>query len=171
MVPGGLFWTRRKAGVGFRWVVPDAHDYFLPRPGWLSSKSGPDMIISCGDLRLVGSTCHQKVSHTRCLGPAARWGSVPKVPPEPSPYMVSRAVWLVALVFQKVAPEPPTWPVGVLVVAPMGWCSKSWGGVPKNCPRIPTLYTTVSFVKDYEFVCVCIFVFLGWNVELDCTYS
>ena len=43
---------------------------------------------------------------------------VPKVAPEPSPYMVLRAVWLVALVFQKVAPEPPPWPVGVLVVAP-----------------------------------------------------
>ena len=71
--------------------------------------------------------------------------------------MVLRAVWLVALrldgvVFQKVAQEPPPWPVGVLVVAPMGWCckklsqnpngsmgwcSKSWGGAPKNCPRIP----------------------------------
>ena len=44
---------RRRAGVGFRWVVPDTHDYFLPRPkaGRLSSKSGPDMIISCADLR------------------------------------------------------------------------------------------------------------------------
>ena len=30
LVPGGLFWTRRRAGVGFRWVVPDTHDYFLP---------------------------------------------------------------------------------------------------------------------------------------------
>ena len=26
-----------------------------------SSKSGPDMIISCGDLRLAGSICHRKV--------------------------------------------------------------------------------------------------------------
>ena len=54
--------------------------------------------------------------------------------------MVLRVVWLVALrpdgmVLQKVSPEPPPWPVGVLVVAPMGWC---WGGVPKSCPRIPT---------------------------------
>ena len=70
-------------------------------------------------------------------GPAARWGGVPKVAPEPSPYMVMRTVWLVALVFQNVAPELIPWPVGVLVVAPMGWCSKSWGGVPKSCPRIP----------------------------------
>ena len=43
----------------------------------------------------------------------ARWGGAPKVASEPSPYMVLRAVWLVALrldgvVFQKVAPEPPT---------------------------------------------------------------
>ena len=110
-------------------VQTDTHDYFLPRPGRLSSKSGPDMIISCGDLRLVNS--HQKVSHSRGLGPAARW-----VAPEPSPYMVLHAVWLVALVFQKVAPEPPLWPAGVLIVAPMWWCSKSWGGVPKSCPRI-----------------------------------
>ena len=70
------------------------HDYFLRRPkaGRLSSKSVP-LSLS-----------------------AARWAGVPKVAPEPSP-----------------------WPVGVLVVAPMGWCSKSWGGVPKSCPRIPTL--------------------------------
>ena len=97
------------------------------------------MIISCGDLRLVGSARHRKVPRSRGLGPAARWGGVPKVAPEPSPCMVLRAVWLVALVFQKVAPEPPPWPIGVLVVATMGWCSKSWGGVPKSCPRILTL--------------------------------
>ena len=83
LVPGGLFWTRRRASVGFRWVIPDIHDYFLPRPGRPSSKSGADMIISCGDLRLVGS--RRKVSHSRGLGPAARWGGVPKVAPEPSP--------------------------------------------------------------------------------------
>ena len=140
LVPGGLFRTRRRAGVGFRWGFPDTHDYFLLRPGRLSSKSDADN--SCGDLRLVGSARHRKVSNSRGLGPAALWGGVPKVAPEPSPYMVLRAVRLVALVFQKVAPEPPPWPVGVLVVEPMGWCSKSWGGVPKSCPRIPTLYTT-----------------------------
>ena len=134
-------------------VQADTHDYFLPRPkaSRLSSKSGPDMIISCGDLRLVGPVRHRKVSHnphSGGLGPAARWGGVPKVAPEPSRYMVLRAVWLVALlldgvVIQKVAPELlDPWRVGVLVVAPMGWCSKSWGGVPKSCPRIPTLYTT-----------------------------
>ena len=37
----------------------------------------------------------------------------------------------------KVAREFLPWPIGVLVVAPMGWCSRSWGGVPKRCPRIP----------------------------------
>ena len=56
---------RRRAGAGFRRVVPDTHDYFLRRPKagrvHRSSISGPDMIISCGDLRLVGSTRHQKV--------------------------------------------------------------------------------------------------------------
>ena len=124
-------------------VQADTHDYFLPRPGRLPSKSGPDMTISCGDLRLFGSARHRKVYHSCGLGPAARWGGVPKVAPEPPPYMVLRAVWLVALVFQKVAPELLPWPVGVLV-APMGmvfqklgWCSKKlsqnprWGGVPK----------------------------------------
>ena len=59
--------------------------------------------------------------------------------------MVLRAVWLVALMFKIVAPEPPAWPVSVLVVAPMGWWSKIWGGVPKSCPRIPTLYTTATY--------------------------
>ena len=48
-------------------VQADTHDYFLRRPkaGRLhpSSKNGPDMIISCGDLRLVGSTRHRKVVH------------------------------------------------------------------------------------------------------------
>ena len=80
------------------------HNYFLRRPkaGRLrpSSKSGPEYRIPTLYYRgLVG-------------GPAARWGGVPKDAPEPSPYMVLRVVWLVALrldgvVFQKVAPEPP----------------------------------------------------------------
>ena len=168
LVPGGLFWTRRRAGVGCRRIVPDTHDYFLLRPkaGRLhpSSKSGPDMIMSCGDLRLVGSTRHREVvKNPHIRGLALRLG-VLKVAPEPSPYMGRRAVWLVALrldgvVFQKVAPELLPWPVGVLIVAPgldevvfqkLGWCSKSCPrildgvGVPKSCPRIPTLYTTAQ---------------------------
>ena len=115
-------------------VHADTHDYFFRRPkaGRLSSNSGPDMIISCGDLRLVGSARHRKVSHNPGLGPAARWGGVPKVASEPSPYMVLRAVWLVALVFQKVAPELLPWPVGVLVVVPMGWCSKNLSQNPHS---------------------------------------
>ena len=111
-----------KGGCWFS-VGCQTHDYFLRRPkaGRLRplSKSGPDMIISCGDLRLIGPTRHRKVSKIPSLyyrglvgGPAARWGGVSKVAPEPSPYMVLRAVWLVTLwldlvVFQKVAPEPP----------------------------------------------------------------
>ena len=79
-----------KSGPEPHSVQDDKHDYFLPRPGRLPSKSGADMIISCGDLRLVGS--HQNVSHSRGLGPAARWGGVPKVAPEPSTHMVLRAV-------------------------------------------------------------------------------
>ena len=94
-------------------VQADTHDYFLRRPkaGRPSSESGPDMIISCGDLRLVGSTRHRKVSHNAPVWLVARWGGVPKVAPEPSPYMVLRAVWLVA----------------------------RWGGVPNSCTRTPTL--------------------------------
>ena len=46
-------------------VQANTHDYFLRRPTACrlhqSSRSGPDMIISCGDLRLVGSSRHRKV--------------------------------------------------------------------------------------------------------------
>ena len=77
------------------------------------------MIISCGDLRLVGSTRHRKVvQNPRSILSRSHWwpcgsvSGVPKVAPEPSPYMVLRAVWLVALrldgvMFQTVTPEPP----------------------------------------------------------------
>ena len=109
-----------------------------------SSKSGSDLIISCGDLRLVGFTRHRKVvqnPHSRGLvgGPAARWGDVPKVAPEPLPYMVLHAVWLSALrldgvVFQKVAPEllPCIGDAGQLVFLLLhrGPAAR-WGGVPK----------------------------------------
>ena len=167
-------------------VQADTHDYFLPRPGRLSSKSGTDMIISCGDQRLVGSArqcptlavwalrlggvvfqrLHQNsypgrlvFSLLRRWGgvwvmfqkvvPAARWGGVPKV----------------GVMLQKVVLESSigwcskSW--GVPKSCPRMECSKSWGGIPKscprildgvvfqklgwcskNCPRIPTLYTT-----------------------------
>ena len=71
-------------------------------------------------------------------GPAVRWGGVPKVAPEPSPYMVMRAVWLVVLrldwvVFQKVAPEL----LPYILLEPL-LCSRGLGGVetsPKMlCP-------------------------------------
>ena len=108
-----------------------------PKAGRLSSKSGPDMIISCGDQKLVGSA-------RQCP---------------------TLAVWALRLGVPKATPELLPWPVGVLVVASMGWCFKRlsqnphwggvpkvgvvlqkivrepligwcWGGVPKRCPRI-----------------------------------
>ena len=69
------------------------------------------------------------MSHSRGLGPAARWGGVPKVASELLPWPVG--VFVVAsmrwclVVFQKVVSE-----------SSMGWCSKSWSGAPKSCPRI-----------------------------------
>ena len=68
------------------------------------------------------------MSHSRGLGPAARgWCSngCTRTP--------TLAGWCsrlhrwggVGVVFQKVVPE--SW---------MGWCSRSWGGAPKSCPRI-----------------------------------
>ena len=128
--PGGLFWTRRRAGVGFRRVVPDTQDYFSRRPkaGRLhpSSKSSSDMIISCGDLRLVGSTRHRKVIQN----PPRSGGSVG---------WCSKGCTRILTIY------------GVacgLVGGPAGWCSKKlhqnsypgrlvfsllcrWGGVPK----------------------------------------
>ena len=139
--PGGLFWTRRRAGVGFRRVVPDTHDYFLRRPkaGRHSSKSGQDMIISCGDLSLSSKSGQESRSDwwPWCSKGCTRTLTI---------YGVARglvvALRLDGVLIPKVAPDLLPWPVGVLVVAPMGWCSKSWGGVPKSCPRPPTLYTT-----------------------------
>ena len=58
--------TKHCWGLGVAIKKWSRHDDFLRRPkaGRLhpSSKSGPDIIISCGDLRLVGSTRHRKVS-------------------------------------------------------------------------------------------------------------
>ena len=50
------------------------------------------------------------MSHSRGLSPAARWGGVPKVA------------------------ELLPLPVGVLLVASIGWC---WGGVPKKLSQNP----------------------------------
>ena len=112
LAPGGLFWTRRRAGVGFRWVVPDTHDYFLPRPGRLSSKNGAEMIISCGDLRLVGS--HRKASPLSRSGPCGSMGWCSKgCTGTLTIYGVARG--------------------------PVGGPAARWGGVPKGCARTPTL--------------------------------
>ena len=135
---------RRSAGVGFRRVFPDTHDYLLRRPKAVrlhpSSKSGPDMIISCGDLRLVGATRHRKVvqnPHSILLRSGWRpWGGVPKVAPEPTPYIVLRAVWLVALrldgmVFQNPHPVATRQQLAKVyqIDAPDGtWCHQAWAG-------------------------------------------
>ena len=94
-------------------------------------------------------------------GPAARWGGVPKVAPEPSPYMMLRAVWLVALrldgvVFQNVAPEP----LPCILLEPLLCLGDSVGvrraptcfvpelrgetGPHMFCPRTAILNTTVA---------------------------
>ena len=85
LVPGGLFWTRRRAVVGFRWVVPDTHDYFLRRPkaGRLhpSSKSGPEpplciIAVWLVALRLSGvmfQRLHQNPHHIWCCVRSGWW--------------------------------------------------------------------------------------------------
>ena len=73
------------------------------------------------------------------------WGGAPKSCPR----------ILDGVVFQKFVPESPRldgvvsqklgWCSKKLSQNPhgsIGWCSKSCGGVPKSCPRIPTLSTT-----------------------------
>ena len=153
-VPGGLFWTRRRAGVGFRLVVPDTHDYFLPRPGRLSSKSGADMIISCGDLRLVGSYrncplswswpcgsvgwCCKGCTRTLTIYGVARGLVGGSGVPKSCTRTPTLAGWcsrccadgvVLGLCSKKLSQNPH---------GSMGWCSKSWGGARKGCPRIPT---------------------------------
>ena len=171
LVPGGLFWTRRRAGVDFRWVVPDTHDYFLPAV--IEKWCRHDYFLR------RPKAGHRKVSHSRGLGPAARWGGVPKVAPELLPWPVGVLVVAPMGWCFKTLSQNPRWggvpKVGVMLQkfvpeSSMGWCSKSWDGVPKSCPRmgwcskklsqnphcsmgwcskscprIPTLYTTGSF--------------------------
>ena len=115
----------------------DTHDYFLTR-----GSHRKDMIISCEDLRLVGSA-----RHCPTLAVCALRGGVPKVAPELLP-----------------------WPVGVLVVAPMGWRSKKlsqnprWGGVPEvgevlsqnprwgGVPKVRVLFQKWGGVSTVEVV-------------------
>ena len=152
----------------FRWVVPDTHDYFLLRPGRLSSKSGADMIISCGDQRLVGSTrqcptlavwalrlggvvfqrLHQNSYPGRLVfSLLRRWGGVPKSCPRILDGVVFQKFgWCIKKLSQNLrwGGVPKVWVVFQKVVPDWskGRCSKSWGGVSQSCPRIPTLYTT-----------------------------
>ena len=108
-------------------VQADTHDYFLRRPkaGRLhpSSKSGPDMIISCGDLRLVGSARHQKVVQNphSILSRSGWW-------PCGSVGWWSKGCTRTLTIY------------GVargLVGSPLRPC-----GVPQSCTRTPTLCTT-----------------------------
>ena len=78
LVPGGLFWTRRRASVDFRWVVPDTHDYFLRRPkaGRLrpSSKSVPlSRSGPCGSVALVFQRLQQNPHHIWCCARSGWW--------------------------------------------------------------------------------------------------
>ena len=107
------------------------------------------MIISCGDQRLVGSARHQKVSHSRGLGPAARWGGVPKV----------------GVVLQKVVPESPR--LDGLMFQKLEWCSKKlsqnprWSGVPK---------VGVVFQKVVPESPLCILLIMLFPRRLNGTY-
>ena len=141
-------------------VQADTHDYFLPRPGRLSSKSGADIIISCGDQRLVGSA---RQCPTLAIWALRLRGVVFQMLHQNSypgrlVFLLLRRWGGVGVVFQKVVSEFPRldrvvfqkleWCSKQLSRNPhvaMGWCSKSWGGVLKNCPRILTLYTTGLF--------------------------
>ena len=127
---GGSRCRQRKVVQNPHSVQADIHDYFLRRPnaGRLhpSSKSGPDMIISCGDLRLVGSARHRKVvqnSHSilsrSCWWPcgSVRWCSK-GCTRTLTIYGVARGL--------------------------VGGPASRWGGVPKSCTRTTTLYTFVN---------------------------
>ena len=153
LVPCGLFWTRRRAGVGFRRVVQDTHDYFLRPPKASrvhpSSKSGPDMIISCGDLRLVGSTRHGKmVQNPHIRGLVLLLGGVVFQRLHQNPHHIwccARSGWWPCASMEWCSKKlhqnsyPGRLVFSLLRRGSMGWCSKRLGGVPKSCPRIPTL--------------------------------
>ena len=78
------------------------------------------MIISCGDLKLVGSA---RQCPTLAVCSSVGWCSKGNTRTPTLAGWCSRCC-VDGVVFQKVVPE--------------GWCSKSWGGAPNNCPRIPT---------------------------------
>ena len=117
-----------KGGCCFSVCYPVTHDYFLPRPGRLSSKSVP--LSRCGPCGSVGR-CSKGCTRIPTL---AGWCS---------------RCCVDGVVFQKLG-----WCSKKLSQNPrgsMGWCFKSWAGIPKSCSRIPTLFTTRYVVV----VCHC----------------
>ena len=125
VVPGRLYWMRRSAGVGFRRVVPDTRDYFLRQPKAVrlhpSSKSGPHMIISCGDLRLVGSTRHRKVVQN------------------PHSISLRSGWWPLGSVGWCLKGCTRIHTIYSVARSLVGGPAARWGGVPKSCTRTPTL--------------------------------
>ena len=124
----------RKVAQNPHSVQADTHDYFLPRPGRLSSKSGPDMIISCGD---------EKCSTLTVL--ALRLGGVMSQRLHQNPHHIWWCAWSGWWPWcSKKLHQIPTlagWCshccTDRLVFQKMGWCSKKlfqnpqFGGDPK----------------------------------------
>ena len=90
--------------------------FLLLRQGPLARWGGvPKVVVVFQKLKWCSKKWHQNphpVLSRSGWWPCGSLGGVPKVAPEPSPYMVLPAVWLVALwldgvVFQNVASEPP----------------------------------------------------------------
>ena len=98
------------------------HIIFAPKDGKIMAYSArylvAVLVVAPGPSGSVG-WCSKSCTRIPSLyyrglagGPSARWGGVPKVAPEPLPYMVLRAVWWVAqrldgVVFQKLHQNPP----------------------------------------------------------------
>ena len=112
-------------------VQADTHDYFLRRPKASqlhpSSKSGPDMIICCGDQRLVGSTRHQKVVQN------------------PLPILSRSGWWPCSSVGRCSKGCTRTLTIYGVARGLVGGPGAHLGGVPKSCTRAPTLYTTLPY--------------------------
>ena len=133
--------------VGSHRKVVQTRLFLATTKGW----SAPPVIEKCPTLAVwaprLGGVVFQRLHQNSYPGRLLfsllrRWGGVPKV----------------GVVFQKVVPESPR--LDGVVFQKLGWCSKklsqnphgsmgccseSWGGVPKSCSRIPTLYTTHSY--------------------------
>ena len=132
------------------WLFINSYILRLPKAGRLhpSSKSGPDMIISCGDLRLVVSTRHRKVvQNPHFILSLSDWwpcGSVGWCSKDCTRtltiYGVARGL--------------------------VGGPAARWGGIPKSCTRTPTLYTTVEEVNllDKIVLAYCRADFFSWTI-------